>query len=225
MHDNRNRQLARKEDSSGEWLEKRAKIVGFPNLDAYRIQKESDWNKIEEKANKLGFKDLKEYGIYNPLNWHERRAFMQQLGLEKIMNNLTRKELDWRVRESLAKTLGYHNLKDYEIHKELGWAPDNIFNGVIIYPIDQIYLIQTVSDAVECPELLMKGMDYRVDYTLMGYLPMIRSRGLFVGYKNMRIELQQREFPCGIHDRDYEAVEELLLANGWEQGPDGWTKE
>jgi hypothetical protein len=208
-----------------EWREKRVKLIGCTSLESYKTHIENDWNKLKEKAKLQGCNTLNVYGIFTSLNWRECRAFMQQLGINPVTKNLSRELFDWCVRYELVRALGYDDLEDYEIHKEVDWAHESVFNGVIIYPVDQIYLIQTAFDAEKSPELMMKGMDYPVDYALRRYLTMIRRKGVFVGYEDKRIELQQREFPCGMYDRDYEAVEELLRVNGWEHGVDGWSRE
>jgi len=128
------------------------------------------------------------------------------------------------MQEEQAKKLGYKSVKDYEIHKEIAFANDNTFEGVIIYPMDQVQIIGDFSWAVEFPEAKPPGMDDPIDFGLANYLPIIRKEGVFVGFGNLKPEYQQERFPSGIYANDYKAFKKLLTDNGWVYDGKNWSR-
>uniref|UniRef100_A0A6M3M4Z8 Uncharacterized protein n=1 Tax=viral metagenome TaxID=1070528 RepID=A0A6M3M4Z8_9ZZZZ len=129
------------------------------------------------------------------------------------------------MQEENAKKLGFESLKDYEIHKEVVFANENTFEGVIIYPLDQVQLIGDFSYAIEYPEAMPPGMSDPVDWGLSNYLPIISENGVFVGYADKKPEYRQDRFPSGVYTKDYAALKKLLTENGWVYAGNTWARE
>jgi hypothetical protein len=135
--------------------------------------------------------------------------------------------------EERAKALGYASVKDYEEAKEAEFKEGSLFDGVVIFPLDQSQVLEEFEAAVEDPEIMPTGMTDPIDFALGNYMEMVRDNekgGGFVGYRSrVGKELVRREaqpqFPTGNYEVNYAAVKALIQENNWRLSSRGWTYE